>query len=130
MFYFFLNVVDFIHNYIRELLTQGRRRFFIDLRQNPRGRFLKLTQTARDAKSFVTIPVEVCEKFQENIFALLDDHGETSPPSMFVSFVLCFYVCFVGSSLPVPQEVRAGGKSFFFDVSRNDRGVYVRVSEV
>lgn len=32
--------------------------------------------------------------------------------------------------LPSSREVRAGSKSFFFDVERNDRGVYVRLTEV
>lgn len=33
-------------------------------------------------------------------------------------------------SLPEPHEVRAGSKTFYFDVERNDRGVYVRLTEV
>ena len=36
----------------------------------------------------------------------------------------------VNDSLPNPREVRAGGKTFFFDVERNDRGAFVRLSEV
>ena len=49
---------------------------------------------------------------------------------------LCFCAsCPAGSPpptdmLPSPREVRAGGKTFFFDVERNDRGIFVRLSEV
>ncbi len=32
--------------------------------------------------------------------------------------------------MPNSREVRAGGKSFFFDVEKNDRGVFVRLTEV
>ena len=50
--------------------------------------------------------------------------------------LFCFFVSCLGGSpsatdiLPSPREVRAGGKTFFFDVERNDRGVFVRLSEV
>ena len=33
-------------------------------------------------------------------------------------------------SLPEAREVRAGGKRFYFDVLQNDRGVFLKLSEV
>lgn len=34
------------------------------------------------------------------------------------------------ASLPEAREVRAGGKRFYFDVLQNDRGVFLKLSEV
>ena len=123
------------------------------MRQNPRGYFLKLTQSTPTLRKFVAIPAEILYKFEENFVELLDRYGpsqdETSPPSEFgfsLFFATGFYLFFFlfirnrlysGSphnshpqSLPEPHEVRAGSKTFYFDVERNDRGVYVRLTEV
>lgn len=100
---------------------QGHRRYFVDLRQNQRGRFLKLSLIAGGNKVFVAIPGEGLIRFSETIGSIMDKHGPTniSPPASPVQ-----------DSLPNPREVRAGGKTFFFDVERNDRGSFVRLSEV
>lgn len=36
----------------------------------------------------------------------------------------------VNGDLPPPREVRAGGKRFYFDVASNDRGTFIKLSEV
>ena len=36
----------------------------------------------------------------------------------------------VNGDLPPPREVRAGGKRFYFDVAANDRGTFIKLSEV
>lgn len=109
----------------RESLSQGRRRYFIDLRQNQRGRFLKVTMLA-GSKTFVAIPGESLVRFRDEFAALMDECGTSqgdgaggrqTPPQP-------------SEPLPQSQEVRAGGKKFFFDVERNDRGTFIRLSEV
>lgn len=105
------------------MFSQGRRRYYVDLRQNPRGRFLKLTMLA-GSKTFVAIPAAGLAQFRDAFSALLEDHGsgggvasgQGSPPP--------------ADSLPPPREVRAGGKRFYFDVGQNDRGTFIRLSEV
>ena len=111
----------------RESFSQGRRRYFVDLRQNQRGRFLKLTMLA-GGKTFVAIPGEGLVQFRDALSALLDEFGSgyvvsggggshqgTPPPQ---------------DQLPGPREVRAGGKRFYFDCLHNDRGTFLRLSEV
>ena len=146
--------------------SQGRRRYFVDLRQNQRGRFLKLTMLA-GGKTFVAIPGEGLVEFSDALAELLDTHGgedtsgdmdggaagggggggdgaererfrpsggggprgprrgrggrgggDGSPPPP-------------PDNLPASKEVRTGmGKTFYFDVEQNDRGTFVRLSEV
>ena len=76
------------------------------------------------AKSFVAIPGAGLTQFQEALAGLLDEFGSgggvasgqgTPPPT---------------EPLPGSREVRAGTKKFFFDVARNERGTFLRLSEV
>ena len=121
----------------RESFSQGRRRFYVDLRQNERGRFLKVTMLA-GAKTFIAVPGGFIASFRDDLVSLLDEHadkidagpveGAKASPS---------------SRAPPPQssqptqenasdsrEVRSADKRFFFDVEQNDRGMYIRLSEV
>ena len=36
----------------------------------------------------------------------------------------------INGDLPPTREVRAGGKRFYFDVATNDRGTFIKLSEV
>jgi hypothetical protein len=96
-----------------------RRFYYCDLRQNQNGRFVKLTQfSGPDSKFFVFIPSSNLKEFRDALSALLDEHGDGEPPAP------------EEDDLPNSREVRAGGKKFYFDVSQNDRGVFLRLSEV
>ena len=49
------------HTHCSETFSQGRRRYYVDLRQNQRGRFVKVTMLA-GGKTFIAIPgVCVCD---------------------------------------------------------------------
>ena len=109
----------------------------MDLRQNQRGRFMKVTMLA-GKKTFVAIPGESIAKFRDNFAGLLDAHasegedpgeGESSreprsrgrprsPPRV------------SSEAVADSREVRAGGKRFYFDVDQNDRGTFIKLSEV
>ena len=112
----------------------------MDLRQNQRGRFLKVTMLAGN-KTFVAIPGESIGSFRDSLASILDSNvteGEEteggggggrgsrppqrareqkSPPQT------------VTSILP-SKEVRAGTKRFYFDVDQNDRGTFIKLTEV
>ena len=66
----------------RDNFRQGHRRYFVDLRQNQRGRFLKLSLIAGGNKVFVAIPGEGLIKFSDALGDIMDKHGPTnsSPP--------------------------------------------------
>lgn len=109
-----------------EPFSQGNRRYFVDVRINDRGKFVKITMSNVRAsnKSYVAFPLDDLEKVASAMGRLFDQHyvpvvkDNSSPrPSS-------------PSNLPSPREVRAGGKSFYFDVDKNDRGVFVRLTEL
>ncbi|CAJ0936141.1 unnamed protein product, partial [Mesorhabditis belari] len=110
-----------------ETLNYETRRYYLDLKQNSRGRFLRIAQTnaatsynARMSRSQVVIPGEgigellatlreLIEKYSEGY---LDEH--ISP-----------------ANLPEAKQFRGeGGKMFYFDSGSNDRGSFLRISEV
>ena len=104
-----------------ESFSQGRRRYYVDLRQNERGRFLKVTMLA-GGKTFVAVPGAGLTQFSEALSALLDEFGAGgsqpgSPPA-------------APEPAPDSREVNAGGKKFFFDILKNDRGTFIKLSEV
>lgn len=96
------------------------------------------------SKTFVAIPGDQLKKFRDSLASLLDAHvteGEDAEASGGRAGV--------SSSRPPPQrsreqrsppqaatkvlpskEVRAGGKRFYFDVEQNDRGTFIKLSEV
>lgn len=120
-----------------ETFTQGRRRYFIDLRQNQRGRFLKISMLAGN-KTFVAIPAEAMTRFRDNLAELLDtlpaedsggEGGGARPPPQRAREQRSSPAATTEKILP-SKEVRAGGKRFYFDVDQNDRGTFIRLSEV
>ncbi|XP_003385724.1 PREDICTED: transcriptional activator protein Pur-alpha-like [Amphimedon queenslandica] len=110
-----------------ESFNQGKRRFYVDLRQNSMGCYLKVTQATPTMRKFVLIPAEILEKVEEHFLNMLDKFGtshsqdDSSPPRSPQN-----------SQPPLPgsHEVRAGSKTFYFDVERNDRGVFLRLTEL
>lgn len=90
-------------------------------------------------KTFVAVPGDALSRFRDSLASILDGNateGEDAGPSG-------------GGSRPPPQrnreqrspaqvtskvlpskEVRAGGKRFYFDVDQNDRGTFIKLSEV
>ena len=122
----------------RETFNQGRRRYYVDLRQNDRGRFLKVTMLA-GSKTFIAIPGDYISTFRDHLVSLLDKFvheiddwkktSESLPPR---------------NNRPPPppppqatqvastdsRELRCDGKRFYFDVDHNDRGTFIKLSEV
>ncbi len=90
--------------------------YYIDLRENSRGRFLKLTMATMDDKRFVAIPGESLEEFQSKLQKLLTEHPPSIPSA--------------DSDLPTAKSISADRKTFNFTVEKNDRGVFVKISEV
>ena len=121
----------------RDSFSQGRRRYYIDLRQNQRGRFLKITMLAGN-KTFVAIPGDSLSDFKDILAGLLDEHckeGEesggsaTRPPPQPRNREQQQSPAPHSEILP-SKEVHAGGKRFFFDVNQNDRGIFIKFTEV
>lgn len=132
----------------RESFNQGRRRYYVDLRQNQRGRFVKITMLAGN-KTFVAIPGDALCRFRDSLAKLLDQHCSEGEESGGMAESSGGGGGGGGGSRPPPQqrsteqrspqtvekvlpskEVRAGGKRFYFDVEQNERGTFIKLSEV
>ena len=49
--------------------------------------------------------------------------------SVIVKFIISTVVAFRGD-LPESRSIRVENKTFFFDIGQNDRGVFMKISEV
>ncbi|GMR48561.1 hypothetical protein PMAYCL1PPCAC_18756 [Pristionchus mayeri] len=102
-----------------DVLNFESRRYYLDLKENNRGRFLRLAQTSplpRPSRSQVAIPISGLKEIKECIADFISKFGEGYMDSQNEV-----------DSLTLKTEL---GKTFYFDANQNDRGSFVRVSEV
>eukprot|EP00088_Acartia_fossae_P007652 TRINITY_DN135_c0_g1_i11.p1 TRINITY_DN135_c0_g1~~TRINITY_DN135_c0_g1_i11.p1 ORF type:complete len:299 (+),score=79.47 TRINITY_DN135_c0_g1_i11:110-1006(+) len=101
-----------------EIMIKDNRRYYLDLKENNRGRFLRVSQTmGRDSyRNYLAIPAKGMIEFRNALNEILDEFGSDDGG-------------FQGE-LPLSQHVRVGQKTFHFDAGQNDRGIYLKVSEV
>jgi hypothetical protein len=59
--------------YTKKIITRNKA-FFLDLKENPNGKFLKVTESNGEKRSFIFIPEEGLKEFKESIEEILGDH--------------------------------------------------------
>jgi len=102
-----------------EMMIKDNRRYYLDLKENPRGRFLRVSQTISRGggpRSQIAVPAQGMIEFRDALTDLTEEFGTDDGG-------------FEGE-LPEGQHFRVEGKNFYFDVGQNNRGVYMRISEV
>jgi hypothetical protein len=101
-----------------EVMVKDNRRYYLDLKENSRGRFLRVSQTiARGGpRSQIAIPAQGMIEFRDALTDLLEEFGTDDGE-------------FKGE-LPEGQHMRVENKNFYFDIGQNSRGIYMRISEV
>jgi len=101
-----------------EMMIKDNRRYYLDLKENPRGRFLRVSQTITRGgpRSQIAIPAQGMIEFRDALTDLTDEFGTDDGG-------------FEGE-LPEGQHFRVENKNFYFDIGQNNRGVYMRISEV
>ncbi|XP_061380290.1 transcriptional activator protein Pur-alpha isoform X1 [Danaus plexippus] len=101
-----------------EMMLKDNRRYYLDLKENSRGRFLRVsqTQTRGGPRAQVALPAQGMIEFRDALTDLLDDFGSDDGG-------------FKGE-LPEGRHLRVDNKNFYFDIGQNNRGVYMKVSEV
>lgn len=101
-----------------EMMMKDNRRYYLDLKENSRGRFLRVSQTITRGgpRSQVAIPAQGMIEFRDALTDLLDefscDEHSYKP------------------DLPEGRHLHVDNKNFYFDIGQNNRGVYMRISEV
>jgi len=92
----------------------------LDLKENDRGRFLRVSQTinfASGPRYQIRIPAQGMIEFRDALTELLDQYSteEDQAPK---------------KELPEGQHFRTENKKFYFDIGQNNFGVFMRISEV
>ena len=58
-----------------EKLVSDRKIFFLDLKENDRGRFIKITEDVRGRRDTIMLPIELAQEFMDAIQHCLEaDH--------------------------------------------------------
>ncbi|PAA60052.1 hypothetical protein BOX15_Mlig013339g1 [Macrostomum lignano] len=102
-----------------ESMVKDNRRYYLDLKENQRGKFLRVAQQVPQTgmRSQIAMPAEGMSELKEKLTELIEECGTDD----------------LGDGveqLPGPKSFRAMGKIFYFDVGANRRGTFLRVSEV
>lgn len=106
-----------------EIIVKDNRRYYLDLKENQRGRFLRVSQTNprrnQGGRSQIAIPAQGLIEFRDALTDLLEEYGgEDDQDGSGVA------------KLPASRFMRADNKIFYFDTGNNERGTFLRVSEV
>ncbi|XDV37659.1 hypothetical protein PO909_007226, partial [Leuciscus waleckii] len=104
-----------------EFLVRENRKYYMDLKENQRGRFLRIRQTVNRGPGLgtsqgqtIALPAQGLIEFRDALAKLIDDFGVDEDPA----------------ELPEGTSLTVDNKRFFFDVGSNKYGVFMRVSEV
>ena len=57
---------------LTEKIVTERKQFFLDLKENNRGRVLKITEDVRGRRDTIMVPIEVLQDFYEAIGRIMD----------------------------------------------------------
>ena len=57
--------------FTKKIITRNKA-FFLDFKKNDNGKFLKVTESTGDKRSFVFIPEEGLKEFQDSLNEILD----------------------------------------------------------
>ncbi|MCI4388137.1 hypothetical protein PGIGA_G00082090 [Pangasianodon gigas] len=126
-----------------EFLVRENRKYYLDLKENQRGRFLRIRQTVNRGPGFglggpggggaqagqtIALPAQGLIEFRDALAKLIDDYGgddEELSGGAGAGTASGGY-----SELPEGTSIMVDSKRFFFDVGSNKYGVFLRVSEV
>jgi len=98
-------------------IRSGQRRIYFDLKENKRGVFLRISSTASygATRQTVALPAQGIMDIRNVLSELIDEFGQSEDQN---------------EELPEFQEMRVERKRFYFDCGNNDRGAFLRISEV
>ncbi|XP_016366108.1 transcriptional activator protein Pur-beta [Sinocyclocheilus rhinocerous] len=125
-----------------EFLVRENRKYYLDLKENQRGRFLRIRQTVNRGPGFgvgggggpggsvqagqtIALPAQGLIEFRDALAKLIDDYGGEDEELSGGPGAAGAY-----GELPEGTSIMVDSKRFFFDVGSNKYGVFLRVSEV
>ncbi|XP_064423373.1 purine-rich element-binding protein gamma [Latimeria chalumnae] len=120
-----------------EYIERDNRKYYLDLKENQRGRFLRIRQTlirgpgmmgyfghGLGHEQTIVLPAQGMIEFRDTLVQLIEDYGEGDTE-----------VRRSGghdepTELPEATSFRVDNKRFYFDVGSNRYGIFLKVSEV
>jgi hypothetical protein len=108
------------------LISRDDRKYYLDLKENERGRFIRISMVGlNNPRTQIAIPAQGIQELKETLTNLIEEFGNEddrdsieSPPAI------------EPAELPESKYLRVGNKNFYFDTGSNDRGIFLRISEV
>lgn len=103
-------------------IMRGQRRYFLDLKENVRGRYLRVRapgQTNDMPQQVIVLPASGMIEFRDTLTGLIENFGTEEDVEE-------------DDDEELPQSATIGSrrsKVFYMDVGRNPRGIYVRMTE-
>lgn len=101
-----------------EVIIKEDKKYHVDLKENARGRFLKVSETfTRGYSRFqIFIPADGMEEFNNHLKELIEEYDDGEAEA--------------ASQAPQSRHVRIENKNFFFSCKKNAQGRYITISEV
>lgn len=101
-----------------EVIIKEDKKYHVDLKENARGRFLKVSETfTRGYSRFqIFIPADGMEEFNNHLKELIEEYDDGEPDTT--------------PNAPQSRHVRIENKNFFFSCKKNAQGRYITISEV
>uniref|UniRef100_A0A3B4AG31 Uncharacterized protein n=1 Tax=Periophthalmus magnuspinnatus TaxID=409849 RepID=A0A3B4AG31_9GOBI len=118
--------LDHAHRVLKsEFIERDNRKYFLDLKENQRGRFLRIRQTVskgygtmgyygQGIEQTIVLPAQGLIEFRDALSQLIEDYGDDDDQP----------------ELPEAASFRVDNKRFYFDVGSNRYGVFLKISEV
>ncbi|CAL8070924.1 unnamed protein product [Calicophoron daubneyi] len=100
-----------------DTIVRDSRRYYLDLKENERGRFLRLAMLSMGVRDQIAVPAQGMIELRNALTDLTQEYAGDAENDMF-------------SDLPESKVLFVGNKTFYFDVGSNRYGVYLRISEV
>lgn len=121
-----------------EVIERDNRKYFLDLKENQRGRFLRIRQTVSKGtgtmgyygpgiEQTIVLPAQGLIEFRDALSQLIEDYGDEDGDERDRTG---FRNHDHGPELPEAASFRVDNKRFYFDVGSNRFGVFLKISEV
>lgn len=116
------------------ILNYPHRRYYLDLKKNNRGYFLRVTMLSSSARIKLAIPAEGMRKLYSSICSMLKAWWIPTPErtnaGTFQIVFLDSNRCILEMSLPPSRAFRIDNRTLYFDPVANRHGVFLRISQV
>lgn len=120
-----------------EFIERDNRKYYLDLKENQRGRFLRIRQTVsrghgtmgyygQGIEQTIVLPAQGLIEFRDALSQLIEDYGDEDTDERARGIRNHDET----PELPEAASFRVDNKRFYFDVGSNRFGVFLKISEV